>query len=149
MHKEIYFVLDQLPVSAVCSRHTHRNNFYTSLILPKKTLNMADNIWSKNEFTYTEQNLILCDWFASNRVSLGQCLGCHPMVLSASREQCCQFSNFVTRFSDFPTPFETFFKSLGTNIATSFLETLSKFSSCPLIYIHLYINQWICHYDVI
>ncbi len=24
-----------------------------SLFLPKKTINIADNIWSKNEFTYT------------------------------------------------------------------------------------------------
>ncbi len=52
--------------------------------------------------------------------------------------QCCQFSNFVARFSDFPTPF----KSLGTNIANLILPT-------DLQYIHLFVDKGICYYDVI
>ncbi len=53
-------------------------------------------------------------------------------------KQCCQFSNFVARFSDFPTPFETFFKSLGTNIATSWTNLIQVLILPTDLYSSLY-----------
>ncbi len=40
--------------------------------------------------------------------------------------QCCQFTDFVTRFSEFVTPLETFFKNLATKSIswTNFIYTL-------------------------
>ncbi len=52
--------------------------------------------------------------------------------------QCCQFSNFVARFIDFPTPFETFFKSLGTNMATSWTNLIQVLILPTDLYSSLY-----------
>ncbi len=45
-------------------------------------------------------------------------------MLYITHTQCCQFSDFVARFSYFPIPFETFFKSLGTHITTSWTNLI-------------------------
>ncbi len=45
-------------------------------------------------------------------------------VILCFSKKCCQFSNFVARFSEFSAPFETFFKSLGKNIATSWTNLI-------------------------
>ncbi len=52
--------------------------------------------------------------------------------------QCCKFSNFVARISYFPTPFETFFKSLGTNIATCWTNLIQVFILPTDLYSSLY-----------
>ncbi len=43
-----------------------------------------------------------------------------------SYSQCCQFSKFVARFSDFPTPFETFFQKFRDNIVLMVRWSLMK-----------------------
>ncbi len=65
---------------------------------------------------------------------------------SFSELQCCQFSNFVAIFSDFPTPFETFFRSLGTNIATSSTNLISVLILPTDLYTSLYrsVNLLLC-----
>ncbi len=51
-----------------------------------------------------------------------------------SSAQCCQLSDFVTRFSDFSDPFSDFFflKRLATNLAT-FGKTLPTFQMSPVL----------------
>lgn len=55
--------------------HTHLNDFYSPLILPEKTMNITDIIWSNKQFTCVKTNYVLLKqigWFSVKVLAVGQ-----------------------------------------------------------------------------